>query len=563
MATPYTNSVPLGREGTGAAQIFGPSRALQYWLGVSQRDQDRLQSQQDQIARQQMANNNQFRRDINDYQSKISSPWWNTDLTERAKVLSTQGAEFMARGVNPYSGSIDPKDNENLVNWRGDWNTLLGQQAGISDLKKQTDAIVADYNKNPTKYRREDIQQLINTPKNFTYQDFVDGKVQLPNIQPIVRFDQEGANSKFGATVQTVEETVGNDGIRQTQIVTKPNEELLLSRTETAFRSNPQYINEVNKRLEEKGYDTNVQSLFQTTNKDELRTLIDARLRAVNAPQELDANGNPIVNPVVQLAANGSIPSFDSKEYQDFLDEAVDEQVKAEKVLHDAKDEFMIGAQSNIDQKYQVKYDDIIARNRRANDSARMARERQNAYLRNQSLSAEIKRMKIAGTLPDSAEEYMEDSEDTPLNTSQDGATLTSYNTIPYSSSTVSINATNVWDTKTGKSKTSKPIRGSVSGIGMVGLDKDGNIIEGSNPDELLGNPNVKEFRTVALVQNTSSSIKRNEPYPISSIPSSSFSGPKKKDWDSKLETQKAATKEYNNRLKATSSGTNKKPKFN
>src|SRR5690606_14895093 len=106
---------------------------------------------------------------------------------------------------------------------------------------------------------------------------------------------------------------------------------------------NSQYAQEVNRRLRRQfGPDANTSGLLGITDRATLRAALDAEFR------------NPSdTNPIVELRANGINAMPGTPEYEEFLDKATDEQLKAEMVLEDAAQQMgnsLIGRTNTRDQ---------------------------------------------------------------------------------------------------------------------------------------------------------------------------------------------------------------------
>lgn len=544
--TRYTNTVPLGQEGTGAAQIFGPSRALQHYLGVANREQDRLQRQQEQANQIYAQNTREFNRYINDISQKVSTPMYGQEKQKRLAELTQKAAELRSRGVdvlNPSSGNISDPD---AVEVRAGFNDLLAGVEREKEINNYRARVLQDFAKDPTKYRQSDIDALTKFADNVSYDDFRSGNYTLPQITPRVNYLDDGTKAKFGSTVQEVVETKLPDGRVRMETVTKPNVEQLLNQTEAAFR-NPNYQRDIEKEIQEKTGDLiPFSALLHTTDRDEVREQLDARMKAINAPGSQDNN------PAVQLMAAGEITGFDDPKYQEFLDEYTDEWLEAEKILANAKNDYMVGMQSNIDQKNQVKYDSSEVNNARAAARERRAQEAHNLAQQQRRTSIAVNQARLSGTLPDGSSSVLDEASDSVLSPEDSEHTIVGFDAIPFNGGSISMKPSDKWNASDGsKVAETKSPRLNITSLATVAIDKNGNIVSGDNPEELAKNPNVKEFRTVAVMSNHKG---RTELRPISNIPSESFSGPKKKEYGSKKKAQDSITEQYNKMMKSDNS---------
>src|SRR5690606_2339346 len=102
MATNYMNTVPLGREGTGAAQILGPNRALQYALQQNQERQRRLERGQLEYERNQQGYANAFQRSMMETMNTVGgtryvNPNIRNAIASATNEWARQGGQLMSQ----------------------------------------------------------------------------------------------------------------------------------------------------------------------------------------------------------------------------------------------------------------------------------------------------------------------------------------------------------------------------------------------------------------------------------------------------------------------------------
>lgn len=475
MQQPYRNSVPLGREGTGAATVLGPNRALQYWLGVSQQDQNRLQGQQDRYQQTQAAYNQKFAQTNMENASKFASPLWAQDFSKRGQNLIGMGSQLVSRGINPYRTNLNPENQEELMAYQGEANTMLNLKAQADDLRKWQVKTMDEIAKNPSKYRQEDIDKVRNLDQLYSFDDFVSGKVQVPQIQQKIDFLNEGASAKFNATVTMPVETRMPDGGIRTETKTRLNVDLANQYVDMAFRPGTEYATEVEGRLREKGIDGSFDQLLGTTDRAEVRSYIDSYLRS---PDES--------NPVIDLMISGAVPAIDTPEYDKYLEDATNEQLKAEKILEDSKKQFFTGLQSGVKEADKVSYDYKAVSNQRAAQRAAMQNRKDQLSMKKTTL--EISGLEGKGQPEDVYDLRIvsEDSEQNPTEYVLAGAKSGSTTQFNFNISPDAYNTT-YNQPVSGASQA----RGSLIGTGVIAVDQKTGQPLGGHVSEHIGKPGV------------------------------------------------------------------------
>lgn len=537
MATGYRNSVPLGQEGTGAATVLGPSRAAQYWLGVAQQDQNRLQRQQDMYQQTQQRNNLQFGKDINDILGKSTSPLWANDFNKFSTDLMTKGGDLRSRGINPYATNINPENMEELQGWRGDANRLLNYKAQADQVKQWRDTQMQQVLKNPLAYRQSDIDAIMNIDKNYSFEDLTSGRVQPPQIQPKIDFQKEALDSKFNATMTVPESVTDANGITTTVTTTRLNEPVARAFVDNTFRPGTPAAKEVTSRLEDAGIEGTFDQLLGTTNRDEVTNYIDGLLRSAND------SGNPLTN----LMAEGVVPNVDTPEYNRFLDDAVSEQLKAERILEKAKNEALLGLQAGVKESDKVTYSNLLAREQRAiENQARSARNSDASY-RNTMLGIQKKLLDLSGEDNEMLNEAVDiDFAEYDGNTKvMDGIKV--FGAIPLNTPSVSINPATTIDVENGEKTKTSELRGNISGVGIVAYDSNGNVVDGESPEALARNPRVTSFKPQVVVQDNR---RRSYSYSPGNVPVTSLSKQAQANVKKAISIQEKTAQQLNNQLK-------------
>lgn len=537
MLQPYRNTVPRGQEGTGAAQILGPNRALQYFIGQNQRQQDRLFRQQQVQQRDQARYNQQFQKSIMELGELAQTPMYSQDFAELTNELMKQGGELLSQGVNPYNPYQNEQGREAAQQWNSEVNKLRSAKTAVENIKKTRDAQIKDYLDKPTEYNFKDYQKIRDFEKEFSLDDIMNGELSVPELAKNLDIGQDFIK-KYGEVYSERTETgvdeAGNPIRSQVRDVDTGRIRNIVN---AEFAPGSPYGEEVNRRLRSQfGEDATIDGLLGTVNRDEIRQILDAEFR------------NPSdTNPIVELRANGINARPGTPEYESFLESAVNEQLQAEMVLDDAKQQAANALSGNTNTRRTDRFD-FGARNQQLREQS-AARAARNSDLSAQNTMLSIQK-KLAGndTESDAMAETATDidfSEDYGGGDVEPGITV--WGAIPTNTPSVSINPATITDVRSGQKVKQPEVRGNITGVGVVGYDADGNVVQGNSPEELMRNPAVVRFEPQALVQNN-----RNESfsYNISNIPVSSLSKPAQANLNKAINIQKRTAKELNDQLK-------------
>lgn len=200
MANTYTNSVPLGREGTGSAFILPKSQSVNRLLEtIDYNDQVR---QQQQALKYQQA-----QKVASDWQKNLLKAdgglYWQPEFNKRYQDHLQKGIELKKLGVNPYGTPRNEMENE-LV---GDY--LLERQRLLQDTeaRKKIEGAVGEQFKqlktDPYSFRAKTIDEL----NKYTQMPFDEAsRSQVPILQKA--FDTEKEYFNLADAVTTEKEYV-------------------------------------------------------------------------------------------------------------------------------------------------------------------------------------------------------------------------------------------------------------------------------------------------------------------------------------------------------------------
>lgn len=531
----YENSVPLGREGTGAAQILGPSRALQYFLQKSDQQSNRLLGEQQRYQQQQERYNSQFNKSIMELGELAQSPMYSQDFAEMTNELMKQGGELMSQGINPYN----PYQNENsrgaVQQWQGEVNRLRSAKAVVDSLKKTRDGMIENYLKAPNDYDFDDYKKIRDFEKDVSLDDIMNGSIAIPELAKRMNIGQDFIK-KYGEVYrETTKMTTDEAGNPIRSQVREVDTDRIRNIVNSDFRPDSPYGQEVNKRLRrEFGEGATMDGLLGTTNRDEIRQILDAEFR------------NPSdTNPIVELRANGVNARPGTPEYESFLESAVNEQLKAEMVLDDAKQEAANALAGNTNTRSTDRFDFTI-RNQQLKEQA-AARSARNSDLSAKNTMLSIQKKLSAGD--DEADAMSSTAVDIDFSSEYDGegdSPITVWGAIPVNTASVSINPATSTDVRTGKKAKQAEIRGNITGIGVVGYDSNGNVVNGSSPEELMRNPKVVKFEPQVLVQDNR---RESYSYNTNNIPVNSLTKQAQANVKKAISVQEKVAKQLNDQL--------------
>lgn len=537
MANGYINTVPLGREGTGAAQIFGPNRALQYFLGQNQQNQQRLAMQEQRYNQQQQAYNQNFQKTLMDLNDLASTPMYGQDFAELTNELVKQGGQLMAQGINPYNPNQNPQSRDAVQQWQNEVNRVRQAKLQVENLYKDRQAQVKQYLQNPDQYDFDDFQKLRDFENNVSLEDILNGQGQYPQLQQRLNISEDITRQYGQIYNDFVERGFDAQGNPIQTDIREADRNRIASIVNTEFRPETRYGQEVNRRLRREFGDTaTLNGLLGTTDRDELRSILDAEFR------------NPTdSNPIVELMSSGINASPGTPEYNQFLDRAVEEQYKAEKILDDAKQEAANALINRTNTSRKEKFDFTLRNQQLREQSAANAARNSNLSARNTMLSIQKKLLGL-----DEVEDAMVDeavdidfSEDFGDGATEDGIKV--FSTIPLNTPSVSISPADITSVRSGEKEKQPEVRGNVTGIGIVAYDSKGNVVKGNSPEELAMNPNVVRFAPQAIVQDNK---RRSYSYDTNNIPVSSLSKPMQANMNRAINIGKKTAETLNEQLK-------------
>lgn len=539
MANGYTNTVPQGQAGTGSAFILGPNRALQYALQQRQEREGRIAAGEQQFYQRQAAYNNQFQKTLMEMGQFAETPMFQEDFAHLTNQLVRQGGEMMARGINPFNPHQSESDRSAVQQWNTEYNQLRSAKVMVDIMHKDIQDQIKRYENNPDDYDIDDFNEIRDFQNNYSLEDILSGQARVPRMSRALRIGEEIAK-QYGPITRAVEEMYVNE---QGQEMRRSGTEADLDRiayiANSQINPNTQYGREVNRRLrKEFGEGASMDGLLMTTDRDEVRDILDRQFR--NQGER---------SPIVELMASGIDARPGTPEYESFLEQATNEQLRAEQIYADAVNEAGMALQMRVNPTVTERVDFTYANQRRADAAAaRSARNSNAAYqnllLRNQKLrdgGSEVQDL-ISTAIDLDFTEYFEGEEITP-GIQVPGA-------IPVASTSFPISATDAIDVETGRKTKNTGQRVTLSSIAPAAFDKDGNVVSGESLEELMRNSNVVEFRPMAVVQSGSGSRTREHMYDPSVIPVKQFSSNYREGVNQTLKIQEEAARQLNEALK-------------
>lgn len=532
------NTVPLGREGTGAAQILGPNRALQQFLSTNQNTQNRLLQEQQRFQQKQEAYDGAFQKEMMGLNELAVSPMYQQDLAQLTNALIKQGSELRSKGINPYNPNQSPEAQAAVQQWQSEVNKVKQAKLIADNLYQQRQDLVKKYNANPASFDIDEYKKIVNFDKENSLLDVMENGTQLPTLEEIPDVGKM-LTTKYGevysqGTVQDVDAN-GNPIRREVKEADMPR---IANIVRNEFTEGTPYANNVNRLLrKEFGDGASISGLLRTTNRDEIRSILDAQFR----------NDTSDANPIVELMSKGKVPSLNSQEYNEFLDKATDEQLKAEKILDQQMQYAANSLIGKVNTRDTWKFDFTLRNQKLKEDAAARSARNSDLSARNTLLSIQ---KKLTGG-DDEDDDLITDANDVDFSTENNPNAIKVWGAIPLNTSSFSINPANATDVNTGSKVKTKSIRGGISGVGLVGYDKNGKVINGATPEEVMNNPNVVSFKPQVIIQD-SKSRSRNT-YDVKDIPLETLPKTVQGKIKKVISIQEKAASELNKNIKSKS----------
>lgn len=328
MAT-RNNTVPRGQAGTGAAFLLGGSRALQNWISQDQRNaQVRSANAQAQLMYDQGVAKSYA-------QNRIKTPIgqaYQQEILSDVEKLNEVGAKYLAQGFDVFNPNYrDPKQVEAYNTYMQDRAIVESKIAARKAYEETANAERKEFNKNPYGFESNPDDVYSEFEKNNTLYDIVTKGVQYPSLDRV--FDrQKNIVSVIPEMKITDQRLEGNNMITEV----KPNMAQIVPFSQNIISSGQ------NRQWAEKQIGGSLDGILKTTDEKEIRKALDNEFRSPNG-----------VEVIAELKTKGKVPSFDSPQYAKFLDDAVKEQLKAEKTYDKIVSDIAQDAIAKVDPSYK------------------------------------------------------------------------------------------------------------------------------------------------------------------------------------------------------------------
>lgn len=553
MATGYMNTVPLGREGTGAAQILGPNRALQYALQQNQERQRRLDRAQEQYNQNQQGYANAFQRSMMETMNTVGgtryvNPNIRNAIASATNEWARQGGQLMSQGINPFNPyqSEDSRDVSQQHNQsRAEIQSVL---AINNQLLKEKDEVTKRITDKPQDYDVDEFKAFEQWYNDLTPEDIMAGNITPPTVSKIYDIGRE-AGKQFGAIYEDYREyDVDEQGNRIQREGRRADAARILNIADQSIDNpNSPYHRETNRRLrKELGPEASIEMFspfLGISDKAEMESLVDAQLR----------NDTSEDNPLVDMLADGKAVQYGTDGYNQTVSEISDELLRANNIVSGAKQEVVdaLTGRTNTSEKVKLDYTE---ENQRMKRQAAASLERSRALSR-QNTALSIQK-KVSGDDP-VAEAMSEEAQDIDFSTKRsDGTVATPGITVPgvmdVSSNTIQLNTREAYSVENGAKVQEPEGPGRITGINPVGIDKNGNIVSG-NMESLRNNPAVVKWDVKAVVQRPVpgvSGVTTSHIYDISSLPISTLTSTYKGPIEKAISIQRKTIKELNEEIK-------------
>lgn len=320
--TAYTNSVPLGEAGTGAAFILPQSQAInslnQY---IDQNAQDKVTAQRQAALQAQ-----QVAKSWQDNQLKIKGgTLWQPEINQRAKDVMDLGMFLQKNNVNPNLVSNDPELEKRRQYYQDQKASLLRDVDVRDQLTKQSQQYEQELGKQDAGYYDpQSVQQ---------YHDFIGGKIPLSQISgqglqmPVLQrqFNLQPIVDKIpGVPIKTTG-TNPHTGVKTTMIL--PNEGAHTEIAQNLVNNNPEVQADISKKA-----GMPFSQIGNTTDVDAIKKNLDDYWKS-----------NPNIPSLVKMG----ITSYQNPAYGQMINDQAKKIATAAKV----KQDYIGGIKTNLDNK--------------------------------------------------------------------------------------------------------------------------------------------------------------------------------------------------------------------
>lgn len=537
----YTNTVPLGREGSGGAQILGPSRAVQHFLSTDAQNKERLLREQQMFQRTQQGYNQQFNKDLSGISDLSVAPAYQNDLTELTNKLVEQGGKMRSMGVNPYNPNQTGAGADVVKQWNADVAKVKQAKVMADKFFDYKKSIVDRYSKGAD-FDMDEFNSLLNFEKDNSLLDLVEGRVQLPQVSERLDIDKElkGLGQMYNDVRDYERDEAGNiktnpDGSQIYRTTRQADIPRIQSVVRNLYTDGSRYAKEVDRDLRKiYGKDASTQGLLRTTDEAEIREILDAEFR----------NNNSDFSPIAEMMNAGKIKSVDSPEYESFLDMAVQEQLKAERILDDAMQSAgnKLAGRVNTQDYQKLDYSSDTQRIRR--EAAALNKEKSLLTL------DKLRTQKSQGWKTGSGDgDYdLADISNVTIKT-DNGADIVLYGATTGSTSEFEYNPTkSSYNIKTQEFDSNERESAKLIGVGVVAVDKHTGKVYPGDPRNYVNNPNAS-FEVKAQVRASTrrgGRTVKEDFFEDPNVISKSLGGESKKFASRSISNANAVLKEFN-----------------
>lgn len=551
------NYVPSGQIGTGAAQILGPNVALQNWIGQTQRDADRLYNQQVSYQERIGQQNQQFTKYLRDLQSQPLPRAYNQDIQQLSNELVNRGAQLMTQGVNPWNPSGGPDQQAAANQFLQDERMLRNAVTRAKEVDDYKKKILEQLGKaDPNSYDIDEFKSAMEIDKNISLQDLASGNFEFPTVSRrfnVTDIAKQYPNVSSEFSQYQVDEK-GNPIRRQIKEADLPR---IANIVNANFVGDTPYTQEVNRQLRKQfGSDANISGLFGTTDREQIKNLLDAEFRS---PTEN--------NPLVELRMQGKIKSFDDPNYEKFLNDATDEQLKAEKVLDDSKQLAANAIIGRVGTKDTFKFDWSQRNQQLKEEAAQRAEQSFVTTERNKAATYAKTQLGIAKLRQDisAGQEGVRNISDVTVK-SDNGTNIVMAGATSGSTPEFEYNPTDKsYNIGTQEKDTNKREKAKLLGVGVVAIDKNTGRVYPGDPRDYIGSPNVSfEPRAqVRAITKKGGREKTEDYFEDPKVISNSLAGENKKFAQGSITTAEAVKKQFDAEHQKALQGPNPQPQTN
>lgn len=349
------NRVPLGRAGTGEAYILPESESLSRLM--ENIDNNRRMGLLNVKAKQ--THNAQVNKAFLDNDLKVKSGiLFQDEINKLSKDWTDKGTQYRVSGFNPFSpDSSDPLQVKAS-------QEFLKEKAQIEDMAGMRDMYQKNFLDQQQEYQKGGYDEDSWNEFNKFYSENKLADLHKAGVVPpslVKAFDW--ADFAKGLSSATVKQNEVVDNVETTSVL--PNEDAIRTSVEENLKLNPQAQRAFVKKYGIQPGQAPLRTLLGTTDPNEVVSKVADFFRSPDGVEE-----------ALKVFPKGQVPSFNSPDFQFFVQAAAQKQLEQEELYQAGIDDLAGLKMSEVDQSVIKNLNFDWEKESRAREAARNARRR-------------------------------------------------------------------------------------------------------------------------------------------------------------------------------------------